>query len=422
MSYLTHSARPLTLHLALLALGSLALGAGCGDDTSGTGGSGQGGGSAAEGGGTGDGGSGGAGGAAAAPTASAIGEGDASRVQLVDVYVDDDGRLVTDLDFHPLRDELWVVLREPFSGAPCTDESRAGCFALQGSTATITGPASGAPVAAWKQDENAWHFMRRPTGLAFGDDDTFATIHEHRTGNFDDEPADFIGPSLWSGDPAIYAEPPPPGKNGSHLDMLHETPFGMGIAHESANVYWTFNGQIGSIDRYDFGFPHEVGGDDHSDGTIHRYVEGQLLRVEEIPSHLEMDRSTGWLYIADTGHARVVRLAAASGTFGETWTPLERMAISQEIDGATLEEVVPAGTLQQPSGLALAGEGDSAVLYVGDRATGEIVAFTTAGVELARFATGLPALSGLALGPDGSLYAAAHDEGRVVRLVVTPAP
>jgi hypothetical protein len=410
VSHLSTAALSASLLLALAALPA------CGDDTSGSGGGEPGDGGA--GGTTGEGGAGGS--AATAPAATAIGEGDASRVQLVDVYTDDDGRLVTDIDVHPLRDELWVLLREPYSGAPCNEDVRSGCFALQGSTATVTGPASGAPTAEWKQDENAWHFMRRPTGIAFGDDDTFATIHEFRTGNYDDEPADFIGPTLWSGDPAIYAEPPPPGKNGSHLDMLHETPFGMGIAHETANVYWTFNGQIGALDRYDFALPHEIGGDDHSDGTVHRYVEGQLLRVEEVPSHLELDRSTGWLYVADTGHGRVVRLDITSGTFGSTWTPLERMVIAQNMDGATLEEVVPPGILQQPSGLAIAGEGASAVLYVGDHATGEIVAFDTAGAELARFATSLPGLTGLALGPDGSLYAASYDEGRVVRLAVTP--
>ena len=126
--------------------------------------------------------------------------------------------------------------------------------------------------------------------------------------------------------------------------------------------------------------------------------------------------------IAGTMNAILVnRIRVSSGSLGETWTPLERMANAQVVNDAVLEEVVPAGTLQQPSGLALAGEGDAAVLYVGDRATGEIVAFTTAGAELARFATGLPGLSGLALGPDGSLYAGAHDEGRVVRLVGTPA-
>ena len=34
---------------------------------------------------------------------------------------------------------------------------------------------------------------------------------------------------------------------GSHLDMLHNTPLCMGIAHEAANRYWVFGGLKGSV-------------------------------------------------------------------------------------------------------------------------------------------------------------------------------
>lgn len=407
--------RSFLLTLLLAALPGAAIG--CGDDAAtDAGGSG---GSASS---SGDGPGSGSGGEDAEPaTASAIGEGDASRVTFVDVYADEEGRLATDIDLHPTRDELWVLLREPYSGAPCTEDAHGGCFALQGSVAIVSGPASGAPTFEWKQDPNAWHFMRRPSGIAFGEADTFATIHEHRTGNFEDEDEDYIGPTLWSSDPTIFAIEPP-GANGSHLDMLHETPFGMGIAHDNGNAYWTFNGQIGALDRYDFHEPHEIGGEDHRDGGMQRWIEGQLLRTPEVPSHLELDHASGWLYVADTGHGRVIRVDTLSGTQGAELDPLETMnGGAFTVDGAVVEDFVPVGVLAQPSGLAIAGEGDGAVIFVGDRATGTIVAFgADDGAEMARLATNLPGLAGLALGPDGSLYAVAHDEGRVVRLVVAP--
>jgi len=417
-----------TISLASLLFATAALNAACSDDaetTSGSGGEsktdGAGGDTGGGDAGTGGAGTGGAGGTAAVdPAAPAIGNGDAASVQFVTVFDDDGDLMATDLDFHPTRDELWISLREQPDDTACTQSITAGCFALQGSVAIVTAPASAAPTSDIEQDPNAWHFMRRPSGIAFGEGDIFATIHEFRTGNFTDDPSDFIGPSLWSSDPSIFANEPP-GKNGSHIDMLHETPWGMGIVHDVGNVYWTFNGNVGAIDRYDFAEPHEVGGDDHTDGTVRRFVEGSLLRAPEIPSHLALDHATGWLYIADTGNGRVVRLNTLSGTVGAEFSPYEPMVESVAMDGAVLEDVVPTGLLAAPSGLAIAGSGDTAVLYVGDRATGTILAYTPAGVEIARLATDLPGLAGLALGPDGSLYATSYDEGRVVRLVVTPA-
>lgn len=413
------SLRPSSLQnvaIALLAAASLALGA-CGDDSAGTSeGDGTGGGGTGEGGGatTGTGGEGGEGPATSAP---AIGDGNAATVTFVTVYDEDSDRLVTDLDFHPTRDELWVVMREPFDDTPCTESLTAGCTALEGSVAIITAPASAAPTAEWKMDPNAWHFMRRPTGIAFTDGDEFATISEARTGNFTDESADFIGPSLWSADPAIFTHQPP-GKNGSHIDMLHETPFGMGIAHETGRVFWTFNGDLGAIDRYDFVEPHEVGGEDHTDGTIRRYAMGAVKRASDVPSHLAMDAETGWLYIADTGNGRIARLDTKSGTIGAEFDTYEPMAEAVEMDGEVIEDFVPAGVVTEPSGIAISGSGVGAVIYVGDRATNTIVAFNSLGAEVGRLATDIPALAGLALGPDGGLYATSYDEGSVVRLVV----
>ena len=122
-----------------------------------------------------------------------------------------------------------------------------------------------------------------------------------------------MGPTLWSSDPAIFGVKPLPSQNGTHLDMLHDSPFCVGIAHERDNVYWLFNGLLGALDRYDFREPHEIGGEDHADGELRRFVEGQLLRAPETPSHLVIDKSSGLLYAVDGGHARILRLDTTSG-------------------------------------------------------------------------------------------------------------
>src|SRR5690606_2860220 len=123
----------------------------------------------------------------------------------------------------------------------------------------------------------------------------------------------------WSSNLGIYGIQPP-GLNGSHLDMLHETPFCMGIAWERDNVYWVFNGNAGAIDRVDFHADHGPGNDDHSDGEYWRYVPGQVARVPNVPSHMHLAGT--WLYIADTGNGRVVRLDITSGVMGDPFSPV----------------------------------------------------------------------------------------------------
>ena len=142
-----------------------------------------------------------------------------------------------------------------------------------GEVALIQDATGDSPEVTMKEDGNAWHFMRRPTSIAFGTNGNLATCGEARTANYEDQPSNYNGPTLWSSDPAIFGVPPKPGQNGTHLDMLHETPFCMGIAHERDNVYWTFNGELGALDRYDFNEPHQIGGEDHADGELFRYVE-----------------------------------------------------------------------------------------------------------------------------------------------------
>jgi DNA-binding beta-propeller fold protein YncE len=178
----------------------------------------------------------------------------------------------------------------------------------------------------------------------------------------------------------------------------------MGIAHERDNAYWVFNGDVGALDRYDFHAPHVPGGEDHSDGEATRYVLGELAREPGIPSHLEYDERDGSVFVADTGNSRVVRVDSTSGMPGE---PLEcddiqlGTTVEQVVD-STVEVVVPAGVLKQPSGLALSGD----VLFVTDNTTSRVVTFSLDGEVLDIFDTGLPpgTLAGIAVGPDGRAY------------------
>ena len=342
----------------------------------------------------------------AAPAGSLLGRGEVSEqsVEFVKIYEPTEPIESTDLEFHPERNELWVLNREFEVPGACVEanfRSARVANSLWGSTTIITSPGSFMQRAEVRTDGNAWHFMRRPTSFAMGARDTFATCGEAATGNFEDNDGNFIGPTLWSSDLAIYAQPS--GGNGSHLDMLHATPWCMGIAHERDNVYWAFNGDVGAIDRYDFHEDHGPGADDHSDGEIFRYIPGELERVPNVPSHMVFNPDDAHLYVVDTGHARLIKLDTTVGTLGGPFTPVyEPLANYGFMQDTAMVEVVTDQGLVEPSGLALY-EG---ALYVSDHATGMLHAFDLAGNPLRSLQTplGEGSLAGITVGPNKRLW------------------
>ena len=348
------------------------------------------------------------------PAGSLLGVGDdvAQSVSLDVIYTSTFALETTDLGFHKERDELWLVHRRPEVAGVCAQSNpgSARCQSMGGLTTTIKNPGTSEQSARRLEDGNSWHFMRRPPAIAMGTNDMFATCGEASTANFEDSPVMFIGPTLWTSDLAIYAQPSD--GNGSHMDMLHATPWCMGIAHERDNVYWVFNGHVGSIDRYDFHADHGPGADDHSDGEIFRYTTSSpVKRVPNVPSHMAYRPQDKHLYVVDTGNARLLKLDTESGTQGDRFSPVyEPLAASGFMEGAQFSEVVTTG-LSQPSGLALTED----AIYVSDHATGMLHAFDFEGKLLRTLDTGLGAgvLAGIDVGSDGRLWFAHKKTGVV---------
>lgn len=295
----------------------------------------------------------------------------------------------TDLDFFPVlgKDELWVINQRTES--------------IGGSTVKISDASSGSPSDFEMQvDGNSWHFMSLPTAIAFSSDNfNFATSTGVQDANHNG--GTFTGPTLWSSDPDIYAQPS--GGNGSHLDMLHGSPFCMGIAHEVDNVFWVYDDWNKDIVRYDFAEDHGPGNDDHSDGKLRRYNNIGIQKDADIPNHMILDKMTGWMYFVDNGNSRVVRLDINSGTVGanlpETNEPL---AEHVSMDGFVTETIIESG-LDRPCGIELFED----QLLVGNYGTGVINVYDMSNNFnlLGTVETGEVGLAGIKVGPDGNIYA-----------------
>jgi len=329
----------------------------------------------------------------------------------VDVFVigtEDDGLdIVRDLEIDPgVAGRLWTVNR--------ADDS----------VVIYDGVDTDSPTSEKIIDPYALHFMDNVSSIAFGAPGLFATCQESRnTYNDMAPPNDYMGPTLWSSDLEIFGESNPEAVEylsdklgfytdlGSHLDMLHDTPLCMGIAWEVDNVYWTFDGWD-SISRQDFQEDHGPGYDDHSDGEILRYVEGEVSRVADVPSHLEFDHETKLLYIADTGNSRIAVLDTQSGEMGARLPQVDvyPYPVHNRMDDAVIETLV-SKDLEEPSGMALY----DGLVWVSDHATGLIAAYDTTGVAV-DWVNVEPGIMGIAFGPDGSLYYANGETNEVVRL------
>jgi hypothetical protein len=377
---------------------------------------------------------------------------------------------------------LWVIQRVQRAGGfddftECDSRGLAGagpndCLSLLGSTVELRTPemATQATEANGRaeliSDPNSLHFMRRPSGIAFGLEeivlpasaevaaglsedavfgDIFATCHEHWTGNPTDQllggspsaPEGFIGPSLWTADRDIYDGEngtlrygffdrnmgDPFTSNGDHLDMVHGTRYCVGIAWQRDNRYWMFNGEDGALDMYDFGLPHAPGADDHSDATVERVVwsDGGLRRVPDVPSNVVVDGDM--VLVSDSGNGRILEVDTAAQM------PMVGMERTYEaIDIPVFEDppttvVADEATLRAewggnviPSGLALI---DADTLVVGNWGSGHLTFLDrNDGSVIRTYDTGLGAGLGGVTWFEGAVYFTHIDRRAVYRLDV----
>lgn len=298
-----------------------------------------------------------------------------------------------DLDFHPdlTRYELWVINKE-------TENTG-------GSTVTIFDAGKTSQTTDHRQDGNAWHFMSLPTGIAFGENTNFAT--SPGVGDANHQGGTFTGPTLWSSDMSIYAvvgNPATSAFNGSHLDMLHGSPYSMGIAHEVDNVYWIYDSHNEHLVRYDFQDDHGPGQHYHGDALVYRYTEVELTRTgTHVPCHMVLDKETGWLYIVDNPNARILRVNINTGSIKGT-VPLINEPLTEhfEMEGVTWQEYISTG-LTSPTGIDVVGDR----LLVSDHATGKISIYDingSTGQLVGDISTGANELMGIKVGPDGYIW------------------
>ncbi len=260
------------------------------------------------------------------------------------------------------------------------------------------------------------HFMAKPSSLAFGQPGFLATAQEEDQPTQPTTPDDFMGPSLWTSDPAVFEA-----GHASHMDMLHNSPNSAGIAWAGyGNAYWVFDGFHASLSLYDFHGDHGLGGADHSDGTMQRYVAGEVGYVQGVPSHLAVDGDR--LYVADTGNNRVAVLDTTSGRNAGPVFPNYDTATAQQqqrVTGANLDTLVDGAAvdgLERPSGLEIAGE----ILWITDNATSRIFAFDLEGTLLdwLDLSDEIDAggLMGIAVGPAGDLFVCDALGDRILRI------
>tara|TARA_Y100000814_G_scaffold239466_1_gene183787 strand:- start:680 stop:2236 length:1557 start_codon:yes stop_codon:yes gene_type:complete len=271
-------------------------------------------------------------------------------------------------------------------------------------------------TSEYRKDSYSRHFMHTASSLAFDNEGFFANTLECQDANNNN--GFFSGPTLWDSDLSIYAEMNQEGPLlGSHLDMIHQSPYSMGIEYAGVgNVYWVFDGYHSSIVRYDFAMPHEIGGHDHSDGKVWRYDEVDIAREDGVPSHMILDDESGFLYIADTGNQRILKFNVNSGNYSYDLTPYgESLAEYFMMENADWEIYINQG-LEKPSGIDMYNDR----LVISDYASGNIIFYdisSTLPVELGRIDTGIQNnIMGIKIDSNQKIWYVNYQDNNVIRI------
>ena len=313
-----------------------------------------------------------------------------------------------DLDFRPNSNELWVANRGDAGGGSITIFYNVG---------------QANQKIENRKDSHSGHFMPFTSSIAFSETGEWASANEIK--NTSDPSSTFMGPALWSADTNIFARVFQNNWQsgfplGSHLSMLHQSPFAMGIAHDTARVYWLFDGWNSNLCKYDFSTHHSPGYDDHSSGKIYRYTDVSLTRVPNIPSHLVMDKQSKWLYIVNGGPKQLIRVNTLTGTLGPNLnvpqTGGELLTLYRSTTSAVKQTL--ATYTFQPSGIDYANNR----LIVGNYDNGDIYIYNTSASTptlMGTIATGQSGLTGLKFGTDGQIWYTNATQNKVVRIDVS---
>ena len=311
-----------------------------------------------------------------------------------------------DLDFVPGRPNEWWVLNYE---------------ANSGSVVIFYDADKASQNSELRRDSHSGHFMIRPSSISIGANGNFATSQEVQ--NTNPSSPTFMGPALWTTDTSIFArmhqsnwDPSKP--LGSHIDMLHQSPYSMGVEYDNGNAYWVFDGYNGSICLYDFKKPHVVGGDDHKDGEILRYSSLNVQRKSGIPSHLALDRQNKWLYIVDGGTGRILRLKTDDGAQGNNLNPdpgaVEPLTVYREVTGFTSEVVVASG-LTSPCGI----DYRDGRIVVSDNATGDIYIYNVTSMPatlVGKISTGSVGVMGVRIDNDNRIWYVNRNKRELVKI------
>ncbi|MDC0963104.1 hypothetical protein OAR96_03210 [Euryarchaeota archaeon] len=318
----------------------------------------------------------------------------------------------TDLEFHPGRvNELWVANKATDSITIVHDTG------LDNQTSET------------RLDVNRNHFLEEVSAISFGSyhpefDWQWGSAQESlNTYNGQGNPNYFMGPALWPSSLdhfAVENQNNEDGLLGSHIDMLHESPYGVGIAHDYDNVYWYNDGYYGELVRYDFMMDHDTGGHNHSDGVVQRYSEIQLNHSYGIPGHMVLDKETDILYISDAGGDRVIWVNTDDTTYQtenimNDSSRLETLSEYSRISGVEWGVLIEG--LNRPSGIAL--DGDQ--LFVSLNEDNSIVSYNLnsdgkSAVEVAIINTSASSIMGIEIGPKGHLFYVDNARDEVVRV------
>lgn len=316
-----------------------------------------------------------------------------------------------DLDFKPYTNELWV-----------------GCKSLTINSPMVIYHNAGLPNQSvlYRKDSHSSHFNANIAAFQFSNNGEWSNASELKTST-SNASSTFMGPSLWCGDTAQFANIFQSNWKsgfplGSHLDMLHQSPYAMGIAWDTNRVWWLFDGYNGNICKYDFVNDHGPGFDYHNDGKIWRYVDVTVQRVVDVPSHMVIDKSTGWLYYISGASKQLKRLNTKTGSVtGNLTVPgsgSEPLAGYYKVQNVTVETIETFTT--QPCGV----EVYNSRLLVSDYTTGDIYIYDISGtspVKLGKIATGQAGIMGIKVGPDGRIWFVNATQDKVVRINPNPA-